>query len=150
VGSASRWNIRRCGAAVRLAAVLTDCSHFRRFAWIALIAALALALVPTLSHALAAQQGQASWAEVCTSQGLKAVAADAGDAQGEPAGAVVAHLDHCQLCILGAHLPGVPTGPAALPMQASLTHAMPARLLEAARTPHAWAHAPARAPPLAS
>jgi hypothetical protein len=62
----------------------------------------------------------------------------------------VAHLDHCQFCILGANLTGAPTGPAAPPMQVSLTHAMPACFLEDARTLHAWAHAPARAPPLAS
>jgi hypothetical protein len=130
--------------------VRTDCSHFRRFAWIALVAALALALVPTLSRALATQPGQAAWAEVCTTQGLKAAAADAVDAQVVWAGPAMVHLDHCQFCILAANLPGVPTTPAALPMRVSLTQAMPARLLEAARTAHAWAHAPARAPPLAS
>jgi Protein of unknown function (DUF2946) len=143
-------NLRRPGAAVRLAAVRTDCSHFRRLACIALIAALALALVPTLSRALATQPGKAAWAEVCTTQGLNAVAADAGDAQVVAAGAVMAHLDHCQFCILGAILPGVPTTSAAPPLLVSLTQAMPARCLVAARTLRAWTRAPARAPPLVS
>lgn len=131
--------------------MLTERCKFRRFAWIALIAAIVLALVPTLSRALATQQGQAAWAEVCTSSSLTVVTANVpGDAREVPGGAVVVHLDHCPFCILGANLPGLPTAPVELPMQASPTHAMPARLREAARMHHAWAHAPARAPPRAS
>ena len=53
--------------------------------WFAILAMLALALLPTVSHAVAHGQGSRSaWAEVCTPQGMKWVAVDAASAAANP------------------------------------------------------------------
>lgn len=76
---------------------------FRQATWLALVAIFALALAPTLSHALAASGPGNPWAEICTDAGGRtlvaaslepAAAADAGDAQTS----LPAHLGHCPLC----------------------------------------------------
>jgi hypothetical protein len=72
--------------------------------WIALVAVLALALLPTLSHALAFVQGErAPWAEVCSGQrGPRVVAGTEG---GVPL-AVQAASEHCAWCgLAGSDLP---------------------------------------------
>jgi hypothetical protein len=112
---------------------------------------LALALLPTVSQALAfAQGGKSTWAEVCTTQGMKLVALDdapgAGNAPAQPA----AHLDHCPYCSLGASALGLPPAPmSALGLPAAAAH-VPPLFLQAPRTLFAWRSALARAPPLAS
>jgi hypothetical protein len=58
--------------------VFTARSHRRLTAWLALVAMLAFALVPTVSRAMAFAGGNSNWAEVCTPQGVKLVST--GDA----------------------------------------------------------------------
>ncbi len=115
-------------------------------AWIALVAMLALALLPTVSHALAFARGGAAWAEVCTPQGMKVVAVDAAQAGGEPVLAA-GHLEHCPLCALAAdHAAPPPAAPVVLALPAGRM-LMPAAFLHAPRTLFAWRSAQPRGPP---
>jgi hypothetical protein len=101
--------------------------------WFALAGVLALALLPTVSHALALAlaggisgingiNGNSAWAEVCTTQGLKRVAAgtglpmEGGDAPPAPA---AGHAAACPFCKLGADSPSLPSGPWAAPAAAT-------------------------------
>ncbi len=109
---------------------------------------LALALMPTLSHARAHAQGApAGWAEVCTPQGMRLVAVDASAAaEGSPA-ASAGYLEHCPYC---AHAAGdVALPPAAAPsVDLQLpAETVPRLFLHAGRTLHAWATAFPRGPP---
>jgi hypothetical protein len=73
-------------------------------AWIALCAIVFAAVAPSVSRALAAS-GDAMWVEVCTSDGLKRVALDAGSSKTPPA----AHAGaDCPFCRLQAHVPVIP------------------------------------------
>lgn len=110
---------------------------------------LALALVPTLSRTLAfVQGGGAAWAEVCTPGGMQRVstADSAHTPSGMGLGAAV--LDACALCPLAGSAAGpLPSaGKAAGPSGAAAEPAH--RILQAARTLHAWRSIQARAPPL--
>lgn len=121
---------------------------FRFPLWLALAAMLALALLPTLSHALAFARGASAWAEVCTPQGMRLVSVDVAQAvdTGTPVQAA-GHLEHCPLCALGADTPPLPPAPpAALPLPLSAAEP-PALFLHAPRTLHAWRSAQPRGPP---
>jgi hypothetical protein len=123
--------------------------HISPALWLALAAVLALALLPTLSHARAAAAGTTAWAEICTPQGTKLVATFAGDQAGDetPLPAAAVHLEHCPLCALSAQavmLP--PAAPRAQP-PALPAHAVPRLFLQAPRTLFAWAPAQPRGPP---
>ncbi len=125
--------------------------HLRPLTWLALVAVLALALMPTLSHALTFARGDTvAWAEVCTPQGLKVVAVDGRDAEAPAAPVnIAAHLEHCPFCKLSSHdaLPLPPALPAvAEPLPPGPF--LPPLWLQAPRTLHAWASAQPRAPPL--
>lgn len=118
------------------------------FCFIALMAMLAMALLPTVSHALAFAQGtQSNWAEVCTPQGMKLVVLDdAGPGEPAPASAA-SHLEHCPFCAQGSSVLGLPPTvvPAlVLPLAADTT---PPLFLKAPRTLFAWAAAQPRGPP---
>jgi hypothetical protein len=81
-------------------------------AWIALLAVLAMALVPTLARALAHGQGVGTQGvEVCTAQGMKLVAvADHGAADPDDAGpSLLPQFEHCPFCTLGHGAPALPT-----------------------------------------
>ncbi len=113
---------------------------------------LALALLPTLSRAMAhGAGGAASWAEICTPQGMKLVALDALDvAPGEPAAPAQAghHLDHCPYCSLAGQALGLPPAPVVAPALVLAAGHEPPLFLQAPRTLHAWRSAQPRAPPL--
>jgi hypothetical protein len=125
--------------------------QLRRACWLALIAVLALALLPTVSRALAAADGQVSWAEVCTPQGMRAVAlaADSGVDEPSPAGAGVA-LEHCPYCATSAVALGMPPAPVTVSRLPALGTELPALFLQAPATLHAWRSAQPRAPPVLS
>ena len=117
--------------------------------WLALVAMLALALLPTLSHALAFARGGAAWAEVCTPQGMRLVAVDAAQAAADPDAPAQAagRLEHCPLCALGADLPALPpAAPAALALPLAAAEPPPL-FLHAPRTLFAWHSAQPRGPP---
>jgi len=143
-------------------------SRLKTGAWLASIAMLALALLPTVSRALAASSPASSassalWAEVCTTQGvlmttapgaaMPAAGADAnvgndGNDGGQAAwSAGATALDRCAFCVLAA---------GAAPLAAvAPSFAVPAGVPELPRSfappaPHArmaWASAQPRAPP---
>jgi Protein of unknown function (DUF2946) len=126
--------------------------HLRRICWLALSAMLALALLPAVSRAMAAATGQASWAEVCTPLGVRAVAlaeADSG-VDNPPSGSAGASLEHCPYCASSALSLGMP--PAALSVDRLLAQGaeLPALFLQATHTLHAWRSAQPRAPPFLS
>lgn len=117
----------------------------RAAAWIALVAMLAFALLPTLSRAMATAGG---WAEVCTPTGMKwvSVAPDGG----APDAPMAVSLDHCALCSLAtegaAPLPAAPV----LPLAVAPGSEAPQAWLHAACTAHAWRSAQPRGPPAAA
>jgi hypothetical protein len=123
----------------------------------ALVAILAVALLPTLSHAHAHAQGQGAggWAEVCTLQGPQRVAVDADgklvdtviDASADAAIAGAAHLQHCPLCALCLDAPALPSAAPAVLAPALADGDPPAAFLHAPRTLHAWRSAQPRGPP---
>lgn len=124
--------------------------HFRLACRLALVAMLALALLPTVSHALAASRAAGNWTEVCSPQGLRLSAAgDAGVAgeRGDPGGAG-AHLEHCPFCAPSASALGMPSAYRGAPLLARHDAAPPPRALEAPRRPQAWHSAQPRAPPV--
>jgi hypothetical protein len=135
--------------ATRISPVFFLRRQLRRFTWIALTAMLALALVPTLSHALSAARGQSDLAEICTPQGARLVPVSGDGTQPAP-GALLGHFDHCPLCSLqGASLGLPPTADHDL-APPDLSHAVPALFLAAPRPLFAWGAAQARAPPTLS
>lgn len=113
--------------------------HLRRqqqYAWVACFAIMLNLLAPSISHALAASQGQALLVEVCGASGVKWMAVGAvPDAAPVAADADPLHLKHCQFCLNHA-------GAFALPA----THAI--HFMAAARTPAPAPHYPAPSPRL--
>jgi hypothetical protein len=79
--------------------------HLQRLSWIALVAIFGLALAPTLSHALHADDASNPFAEICSAAGAKAVPVAAGDV---PAAAGGQHLAHCPLCAQASGVLGMP------------------------------------------
>lgn len=124
-------------------------------AWLALIAMLAGALLPTVSHALASARGEA-WTAVCTAYGVRWVAADAsGDAVSAATTAdprslpgTAAPSDHCPYCAHASHSPALPPASHDALRLAANASPMPALFLHAPRTLFAWRGAQPRAPPL--
>jgi len=123
--------------------------HLRLAVWLALVAIAAVALLPTLSHALtrAAGGGSSGFTEVCTPQGTKLVAL--ADGQTAPDGALL-QLEHCSWCT--AALGDLAPPPVALQHDVSVDGAgvVPPLFLQAPHTLHAWASAQPRAPPAVS
>ncbi len=110
------------------------------------MAIFAIALVPTVSRWLAAAQGGSAWAEVCTPQGPKQLAAVGDTEPPQPAQAAAVHLDHCALCGLAGQAM-VPPPLVAAPTLIEPLADRPALFLHAPRPLFAWAAAQARAPP---
>ncbi len=125
--------------------------HQPTWAWIAILALLAAAWLPTVSQAFAQARGAGTtWAEVCTPQGMRLVAMPADDATGETPLQAAGHLQHCALCTLAQDTPGLPP-PAAQPLPLlAAAAALPRLFLHAPRTLHAWRSAQPRGPPLVS
>jgi Protein of unknown function (DUF2946) len=126
--------------------------RLRRSTWIALVAALAMAVMPTLSRAMAFANGEDGWAQVCTAQGMKMVAvADLGTpADPSAPSSSGASLDHCKYCTASAGAAPLPAAPASVPVPLAQASAAPAAFFHAPRTLFAWASAQPRAPPVLS
>ena len=122
--------------------------RLRPCTWLAILATLALALLPLISHARA-PVGQPGWAEVCTPQGLQRVArVDAvGDPPATPVGAA-GHFEHCPYCAPGVAIPGPPGAPVSMPPLPVTGVAQPPLFLHAPRTRFARRIAQPRGPPL--
>jgi len=111
------------------------------FTWLALFAMLGLALAPSVSHALSAQQQSNPWTEICSASG----------SSGQPdRGTPTMQLEHCAMCVVAGHAMGMPPAPvAALPTPERAAH-VPALFLDAAHSLFAWSPPQARAPPFFS
>ena len=151
-----RSSIPRCRI-VELPGVHALRHHLRSLSWIALLAMLAVAVLPTLAHARAhvLGQGPGGLGDICTQQGPRQVGVELGVPSTEAVNptdgsAFATHLQHCPLCALAldaAWLP--PTGPAAWPRTPGAV-VPPAAFLHAPRTLHAWRTAQPRGPPAAA
>jgi hypothetical protein len=116
--------------------------HLRLGTWLALVAMLALALLPTVSHALA--RSGSGFAEVCTPQGMKVVALADGEQQ--PSSAAM-HLEHCPYCAVAGTAAALPPAPLVLPLPPAEAALQPPLFLQAPSTLFAWAAAQPRGPP---
>ncbi len=107
-----------------------------------------MALLPTLSHALASARGDSAWAEICTPQGMRLVAVSADPDESSPAPlSAAAHLEHCPYCAQSAGTLGLPPAPMGVPFLPVASAEPPALFLQAPHTLHAWRIAQPRAPP---
>ncbi|MBK9135162.1 MAG: DUF2946 domain-containing protein [Betaproteobacteria bacterium] len=128
-------------------------THRKTAAWLALLAMLAAALFPAVSHALAAARGEA-WSPVCTAQGVRWVSdtATTGDETGgetgdeAPAPAARA-FEHCPFCTQAGHTPALPRASIDAPLPTASASPLPPLALQAPRTLFAWRSAQPRAPP---
>ena len=132
---------------VTLPPVQTARRHLRWFRCVALSALLGLALLPTLSRALAAGEAVGPWAEFCSVAGPQgpgsATEAPApGPERSAPAPA------HCPLCNLHQPLVALPpAGPAGVPTLAATTVPSAPPAADATRPSRAWSSAQPRGPP---
>jgi hypothetical protein len=125
--------------------------HLTRLSWLAILAMLALALLPTLARAMALSQGEGSdWVEICTAQGMKRVAPDATGAIPPAPQSAPGHLDHCLFCGLSAQGLGLLPAPAMLQDPPDVAASLPRLVLQGPRTLFAWCSAQPRAPPPAA
>ena len=115
----------------------------RRFGfWLAILAMALNTLWPLLARA-----GGGSLVEVCTSTGMKWIAADGGEQQ--PAQKRLA--PHCEFCSLGADRAPLPSSPAIAPIQVSIAVAVIAPSESAPVVPQSrFSRALPRAPPVLS
>jgi hypothetical protein len=116
--------------------------------WIALMAILFSAVAPSISHALAASAGKSVFAEICSVDGAKVVALDAGGSR-QPDGDPLHHLEHCPYCATHG-------GTLALPPPAVFEFAVvggpdlhPSLFYHAPAPLFAWSGARPRGPPAA-
>jgi hypothetical protein len=113
------------------------------FTWLALVAMLGLALAPSVSHALSAQQSPHPWTEICSSS-------SSGSGKQPGSGGAAMHLEHCALCCVATSAMGMPPAPiAVLPAPAGANY-VATLFLAAAHSLFAWSPPQARAPPLFS
>jgi hypothetical protein len=122
----------------------------RRFAaWTALLAVLAAALMPALSHAFAPGKDATKWIEVCSTTGPMSIEVPA-DGPGFPKAPKASDFDHCPACSAQAAPAAIlPATLAALLLPAP-SEPVPPLFLHAPRPLFAWTSAQPRAPPLAS
>ena len=120
-------------------------AHLKPVAWLALVAMLALAVLPTVSRALSFG-GMNGWTENAAHAGMHGAGHDHGQhagAQAQHAG----HLEHCPLCALSFAAVTLPPAPSAAPALTLLRFEPPPLFLRAPRTLFAWRSAQPRGPP---
>ena len=112
---------------------------------------LAMAMLPTLSHALALARGDTTRAEICTPQGMRvvAVSGESGAPAPDPISAA-AHLEHCPYCAQSTGTLGMPPAPVGVAPLPVTSAELPALFLQAPHTLHAWRSGQPRAPPVLS
>lgn len=133
---------------LRIPPVQTVRSFVKPWAWLAIVAMLGAALLPTLAHAVMAVKGDTQWVEVCSASGSRWVLVTDADLASGQDQSLSMDMAHCPLCCHQNHMPTVPT-PQATPVVFALgTHVVP-RLWLLAPTPlFAWASRLSRGPPL--
>jgi hypothetical protein len=131
--------------------MVTVRKQLRAFVGLALVAMLAMALLPTVAHALTfAQGGKSSLAEICTPRGMQWVQLDAASPDGDGPSTAVEHMQDCPYCSRAVSLTGLPPPVLQLQLQPQTGGAKPPLFLHAARTLFAWASAQPRGPPQAA
>ena len=125
--------------------------QLRGFVRLALAAMLALALLPTLAHALNfAQGGSSNLAQICTPQGMQWVQLDAAPSEGERPLAAAGAMDDCPYCSRAMSVDGLLPSAQPLQWQPPVGGTEPPLFLHAPRTLFAWASAQPRGPPQAA
>lgn len=121
----------------------------RRFAtWTALLAVLAAALMPALSHAFAPGKDATKWIEVCSTAGPMTIEVPA-NGPGFPKAPKASDFEHCPCCSLQAAAPAIlPTEISLPPAPAETTAASPPAS-PAPQPSLSWLAAAPRAPPRA-
>ncbi|MCG2583074.1 DUF2946 domain-containing protein [Massilia sp. TS11] len=105
-------------------------------AWLACVAVLLAALMPSVSHLLAANPATAPLVELCSADSVKKDMAGAG------------HLEHCAYCATHDGSLGLaPTLLGALPLPLA-RHEVPQLFLHSPQPLFAWATPQSRAPPV--
>lgn len=125
---------------------------FRRlFSWVALLAILAGALAPAVSHALYSKGGK-SFLEICTAQGTRLIAIDAGaGAHPSTGGQHDVVMEHCPFCVPHAGSLGLlPATELVFKLPADGSRFYPPLFFSAPGPLFAWASAQPRAPPVLS
>lgn len=108
---------------------------------------LAMALLPALSHALAASLGTGIGSEVCTTRGkLRLALADSAADPAAPTPAVSVGT-HSPCCLPSAGTAGMPPAPMELPQTHLPAHEVPPEPREAPRPHFAWPDSQPRGPP---
>ena len=127
------------------------CSH-RFTAWLAALAVLLGALMPVLSHAVAAHQvGSSGWVEVCTATGMAWVNSMDNEATPDadsPAKGM--NMAGCDWCATHSPLASLPTVAQPLATPLAFGPQVPVAFLQAPRPLFVWAAAQSRAPPVSA
>ena len=115
-----------------------------RFAtWMAILAMLASALAPAVSHAVAAWGGS-TWQDICRSPDSRVTSGESGERDRL---ATLDHaFEHCGYCALNLTALELPPTPS-LALPNGLSDTPPAAFFEAPRPLFAWSSAQPRAPP---
>ncbi len=132
--------------------VVASSASRRITAWVALVALLAAALLPALTHAIGPARASVAWAgDVCTAMGPNAFVPSrpAGPSGSDPAAPASggAHAEHCALCALsGIALAPAPDAAGWRPRVAS-SEGRVALVATMPSAPAAWPAARPRGPP---
>lgn len=129
--------------------------------WAALLAMVAMAIMPTISHAIIrfyAPSGPEMVMEVCTARGVERISMDAGlavaddsvdpDSKTLPASHDL-NAEHCPMCGQTGHSGMAPPSQSLLKLP-GLSDAPPRLFLQSPRPLFAWLQAKPRGPPLIS
>ena len=121
--------------------------NLRSLAWLACLAILLNALMPTIAHAVAASQDEpALWGVICSASGTKFVPAPF-DLPADKKSDTGSMMAHCPYCLMHAGSAGpLPQAPS-MPIAPALKHVMPELFYLAPYPLFAWATAQPRAPP---
>ena len=121
----------------------------RRFtAWLAMLALVLAALLPTLAQAAVAGSDRSDWMQICSASGMVWIQAEP-DAAGTDSAPMVDMEMHCPWCTLHNPVAGLPPA-SVLNFTAAASTPLLGPVKVAAPPVGVWTAAPARAPPLNS
>lgn len=119
--------------------------------WIACLAILLNALVPSISHALSAMHGASKVVEVCSTAGTKLLAIDQAAPDSSPIDSTLHHLEHCPFCLTHAGTFALPAATLTTPFAVMGGYDLFPSLFYHSPTPlFSWSGAHPRAPPTLS
>ena len=118
-------------------------------AWTALLAVLAAALLPALSHAFAPGRDATKWVEVCSAMGPMAIEVPA-NGPGFPKAPKASDFEHCPFCSVQAAPAAILPPTVSVLALPAVSEPVPPLFLHAPHPLFAFLTAQPRAPPLAS